>query len=174
MGAAFKLGSRNTLLKFCGVVAIGCIAIDNTWWSYRAGWPHQANQLKMVEYLQSHPVSGRLGGWNVGVPGYFLDGRIVNLDGLMNDQIYPFIRDGTVLDYISQSKIKYLIDYRYMIYEQGAERCGYSVVSIAKRIRPLHVVAAPNPKNFLGDYMLYEWSDGQSAPRTTREGQQGQ
>ena len=50
------------------------------------------------------------GGWNVGILGYF-NGRIINLDGLMNDQIYQYALSGTVEQYIDQAEIRYLVDF---------------------------------------------------------------
>jgi hypothetical protein len=116
-------GSAAMILIIGGLVLV---AIPNAILSYRDPWPNQSQMVRMAEYLNSHPIKGRLGGWNVGIVGYLLDGKVTNLDGLMNDQVYRYMKNNDVAQYIKDAQIKYIVDYPFQIYdEQLAKMCGY-------------------------------------------------
>ena len=61
--------------------------------------------FEMAEYLHAHPMNGRIAGWNIGIVSSLNDGAVNNLDGLTNDQIYPFVEAGTVAEYINQAGV---------------------------------------------------------------------
>jgi len=50
-------------------------------------------------------MNGRIAGWNIGIVSSLNDGAVNNLDGLTNDQIYPFVEAGTVAEYINQAGV---------------------------------------------------------------------
>jgi hypothetical protein len=75
--------------------------------------------------------SGKIGAWNAGIVSWFSQKKIINLDGLVNDNIYPYLVENDLLSYVKNNKIKYLIDYKAMlINEKLKKRGGYSCFDI--------------------------------------------
>ena len=67
------------------------------------------------------PRGGRVGSWNAGVYGYFFSGRtVVNLDGLVNNGVFPHLSDRTLGEYCRTARIAYLVDAKgaFRIWEQ--------------------------------------------------------
>lgn len=82
----------------------------------------QASQIDAYNASQYFKtIDGMGASWNSGVLGYFCNGRIINLDGLVNDEIFPYIKNKTALDYIKMRKIDYIID-------------GYDFIHNAKKL----------------------------------------
>ena len=57
--------------------------------------------------LQNH-AGARMGGGDVGKPSFYNGGTMFNLDGLMNDEVVPYLVAGTVHCYIAKRGIAYL------------------------------------------------------------------
>ncbi len=59
------------------------------------------------------PAHARIGAWNAGVLGYFLERPVINLDGLVNDtEFLEVLQSGAPLqDYMRAKKITHLIDH---------------------------------------------------------------
>ena len=57
------------------------------------------------------PKNTNVGSFNAGILGYFTTKiRIINLDGLVNNSIYPYIKNKDLNNYLIQNKISYLLD----------------------------------------------------------------
>lgn len=57
------------------------------------------------------PESSVVGAWNAGIMGYFFEkGIVVNLDGVVNNKIYPFIKTHQIRRYIKENNIDYIMD----------------------------------------------------------------
>ncbi|MDP8245809.1 MAG: hypothetical protein P9L94_17130 [Candidatus Hinthialibacter antarcticus] len=53
----------------------------------------------------------KIGSFNAGAMGFFLPEKVVNLDGLANDDVYHFTEDGgSIGDYVRENAIDYCID----------------------------------------------------------------
>ena len=110
----------------------------------------------MAKFLRAHPVDVRMAGWNVGIVGYFLDGKVTNLDGLMNDQIYPYMHDGTAEQYIKNSEIKYIVDFPLQISSPiNAKISGYDSGSMSAHLRAIHTVTSDDRSQPWRDYTLF-------------------
>jgi hypothetical protein len=72
--------------------------------------------------LREHPVNGRVGGWNVGILSYFEGGRVVNVDGLTNDDVVPYILRDRLHCYLLEHDIRHLLDWHDMVFCEGP-RC---------------------------------------------------
>lgn len=74
----------------------------------------EIDKFRMAERIERHVEAGQLvGSWNAGVFAYFSEGiRIINLDGLVNNQVYDSIRHRSVSGYCVDVGIKYLLDTR--------------------------------------------------------------
>ena len=57
------------------------------------------------------PPEAKVGSWNAGVYGYFYDmGQIVDLDGLVNNAVFPYIRHRSLGTYCVNNHIEFLVD----------------------------------------------------------------
>lgn len=55
-----------------------------------------------------------LGGWNSGIYGAFSGHRVINLDGVVNSDIYDAIEEKRFFQYILDSGIEHIIDHEHM------------------------------------------------------------
>lgn len=69
------------------------------------------------DVLESQPAFERLvpeglpiGCFNAGIPAYFSERRIVNLDGLVNSTVYPYYRRNQLDRYLRDADIRYIAD----------------------------------------------------------------
>ena len=116
---------------FKKALAIGCclvglifaqpIIMNHPWTS---PWPHQIYMYQAGRQLSEHPLPAAVGAWNSGILGYFQGGTIINLDGLMNEDIYKFLRENRIPVYIDQKEIRYLVDFSYTFEEKKKRIIG--------------------------------------------------
>ena len=67
---------------------------------------------------QNLPKSAIIGSWNSGIFGYFSERKVINLDGLINNDILIYLKSNSLYDYMEKQKINYIIDYDVMLYWQ--------------------------------------------------------
>jgi len=176
-GLAFQragelLAARN--LRFAqAVLAITTAAVllvgFQTWWSWQKGslrvYPAQNAAVTLAEHISS--LGGpdtRTGAWNAGILGYLADGRVVDLDGVVNNQVYTYARQRGISlfdvcglwPYIQAAGIDYLTDYediwaadveqlfagRLELWEQlpagdGAQGYTIKIYRVSKRDAPM-------------------------------------
>jgi hypothetical protein len=82
-------------------------------WEYSPRqWSHV--QARTTLWFRSHVQltdGERVGAFNAGLVGLLLDGKVVNLDGLANDDIVNHRkRGGTLAEYMLRERIRYVID----------------------------------------------------------------
>lgn len=72
----------------------------------------EIGKYRMAQELNKIIPSGSVvGAWNAGIYGYFFEkGKLVNLDGVVNNEIYPYIKNRNVGDYAREAGINYLVD----------------------------------------------------------------
>jgi len=101
-------------------------------------WPHQRAMLDAGRYLKEHPLNGRVGAWNAGIIGYFAGGTVVNLDGLVNDAVIPFVRAGRLEEYLEKQGIRYIVDFDIMLSDPvKLKRGGYDGARFLPELTPL-------------------------------------
>jgi hypothetical protein len=103
----------------------------------RAPWPHQQSTLAAALYLHENPPDGRIGAWNAGVIGYYQGGTIINIDGLVNEDIYPFAISNTLPLYLKEKGITYIIDFENMLHPPFSLRGGYNDPAFLGKLEPL-------------------------------------
>jgi hypothetical protein len=90
-------------------------------------WPHQPVMIEAGRTLASHPEIAPVGSWNAGMISFYARRAVVNLDGLINDDIYAYATTGRLLDYVCQRRIQYLLDFSEMLDDPYLrERGGYA------------------------------------------------
>jgi len=92
-------------------------------------WPHQQAYHTAGLYLRQNPPGGRIGAWNAGITGYYQGGQVINLDGLVNNDIGKYIISNSLPDYLREKNIQYLIDFENMFHPPFTWRGGYQDVS---------------------------------------------
>jgi len=109
------------------IVFLAAIALAGTSQLTRqdhALWPHQRAPMLGGQVLGQAQFPERTGAWNAGVLSYFSGGRIVNLDGLVNDTVLEYARRNELLAYIAREHIERIADFGVMIDDRMARRLG--------------------------------------------------
>ncbi len=83
--------------------------------SWRAVWatpfPIAKRSPVMLNIIKKHiPAGERVGVFNSGYVQYFTDQRVINLDGLVNNEILPYYKKKKGLEYLRQRNINWLVD----------------------------------------------------------------
>jgi hypothetical protein len=169
LGPLFGFLESDGFAQGFAAIGIAILCARNLPQAFQPLWPYQYNVLAMSDYLREHPVDGQIGSWNAGILGYFLDGGIVNLDGVMNDQIYPYVLDNRLIAYLDTTNVKYVADYPNLINE-GETTLGYSAHELTTRLQPVYSIPQFESGDYWTNYTLYRLSsEGDlSSPRTNR------
>lgn len=78
--------------------------------------PHQVAMMEAGKYLATLPTQKQnIAAWNAGIISFFSKHDVINLDGLANDEAYPFILNNNLGDYLKKRNVDYLVDYEEMI-----------------------------------------------------------
>lgn len=105
-----------------------------------APWPHQKFMFDAGVYLKENIPNCRIGAWNAGIIGYYQGGHIVNLDGLVNNDIYTYAVNNDLPAYLSSRAICYVIDFENMLtFEPYRVRGGYDDTDFLVNLKPLMV-----------------------------------
>ncbi|MFZ1042976.1 MAG: hypothetical protein WCA79_00115 [Anaerolineales bacterium] len=100
-------------------------------------WPHQQLMLEAGKYLNHHPLDGRIGAWNAGIIGYYQGGTVVNLDGLVNDDIYYYAVNNSLPSYLEEKDIQYVVDFQLMFTPRFRQRGGYDNPIFLQKLKPV-------------------------------------
>lgn len=101
-------------------------------------WPHQQVMLEAGRYLAQNPLDAYVGSWNSGVVGYYRDGAdVINIDGLVNNDIYPYAVSNNLLAYLRAKDIRYILDFENMLHPPFPERGGYDDANFLSQLEPV-------------------------------------
>jgi hypothetical protein len=108
---------------------------------------HQAGMLNAALHLKAHSdPQSRYGSWNAGIIGFFSGIRLINIDGVVNDEIYDHMKSNKLFDYLLKNNIRYLVDYDVMIQNQAyRSRGGYLDGRFDRCVRPLQAIDGGAP-----------------------------
>lgn len=111
------------------VLAVG-IAL-NIFIGYQPLYPHQEAMKTAGEFLAKYPTL-KVGSWNAGIIGYYQGGKVVNLDGLVNNSIRPYIESNKVWEYLEEHNIQYTMDFLNMYSGDFPKLGGYTEFNIKR------------------------------------------
>jgi hypothetical protein len=171
LGPLFGFLESDAFAQSCAAIGIAILCARNLPQAFQPLWSHQYNMLAMSDYLRQHPVEGQIGSWNAGILGYFLDGGVVNLDGVMNDQLYPYVLDNRLIAYMDTMNVKYVADYPHLINDiNSATAFGYSRHELTTRLQPMHSIPKFESGAYWTDFTLYRLSSAgdRSSPQKNR------
>jgi hypothetical protein len=89
-------------------------------------WRAQELTWKAANELVRAPPAGRLAAWNAGILATFSGREVVNIDGLMNDEVYPYVVTDTLHCYVLRKDIRFIVDSPVMFSPPMAMRGGYA------------------------------------------------
>ncbi len=95
---------------------------------------HQRYMLEAGQWLQTHREYCGVGAWNAGIIGYYAGGNVINLDGLVNATVQPYIMRKQLPEYFQSSGIHYVIDFSEMFNDKELrQRGGYDDTAFLKQ-----------------------------------------
>jgi hypothetical protein len=109
-------------LRFAVLVFYGITFVLSLWfWESNrlAFYPAQANGYIIAQWVSANTgPQARIGTWNAGVVGYLSTRTIVNLDGVVNNELYRYVSEHRATfhlrdlrGYIIRQRISYVTDY---------------------------------------------------------------
>ena len=104
-------------------------------------WPYQMQMMAAGKYVAEDRSKSLYAAWNAGIVNYYSGGKIVNLDGLVNDEILVYIKQNRLFDYLKERNIRYIIDDVEMISETRLrKKGGYDDERINRCVRQIKIV----------------------------------
>jgi hypothetical protein len=153
-GSGILLFGRQLLVPgvaiFCSCAVFGAVHL------FELRWPDQAEMMQAGLFLKASKSDATYASFNAGIISYFSGLDVINIDGLANDGILPFIKNNSLFDYIKSRNINYLIDYEVMLNEKRFRiRGGYLDDRVDKCFKPLHTVVGDS-QNWRGRLRIFE------------------
>ncbi len=118
-----------------------------------------AELYQMAWWIRENtPPDAVVGSWNAGILGHFSDRTVVNLDGVVNNEMIDVMRRRRLLEYLQDRGIAYIVDMRWEVekymrrfaerhdwfndYEQ-IHQAGSSVVALRRKHLGAHAAYRP-------------------------------
>jgi hypothetical protein len=93
-----------------GVVAVSVEVALGLWMARLPLWPQQERAFAAAQWVRTHPEVTPAAAWNAGIGGYFSGSKVVNLDGLVNDDIHPYVFANEIHCYFLAAGIRTIVD----------------------------------------------------------------
>ena len=91
-------------------------------------YPWQPEMLSAVRSLQKHvPADAKVGSFNAGIFGFFLEANVINLDGVVNNRVLPYLASGTLDKFLIEAGIDCIVDYQhsFLRFASATTHAGY-------------------------------------------------
>ena len=96
--------------------------------------------------LKQEDSDVRIGSWNAGTLSYYSERRIINLDGLMNNEVHSYTIRRQLLDYLAQNEINRIMDFEGVFRDKKSrERNGFLLLPFLNCIKSLKYIPTPEP-----------------------------
>ncbi|RZK91261.1 MAG: hypothetical protein EOO66_12400 [Methylobacterium sp.] len=140
-GLAANLAPRGAVVP----LLIGLYAASAVWRFAHPPWPWQVATMEAGLMLRAEPGLAPVGAWNAGIVAYFAARPVMNLDGLVNDDVYPAVVEGRLAPYLADRGIRYLVDFPTLFSESGGRRGGYADGTLARCAVPERTIRPDLP-----------------------------
>lgn len=109
-------------------------------------------------YLRDHPEIAPVAAWNAGVVNYFSGRGLINIDGLINDEMYEHFVNGTTSDYLLKRNIRYIVDMDIMLSPRVGRGLGFGDGRLQACVTPIHTFPHTKETAFWDNakYQLFE------------------
>jgi hypothetical protein len=104
---------RKLAAPLAGAIALALMCVVNLRFAHDVPAPYkwQAHAYNSNKWLEDYVPEGEiLGIWNAGVPAYFGKYTVINLDGLMNNEVVPYWQSHDFGAYLEKKQIRYIFD----------------------------------------------------------------
>ncbi|MCZ7603732.1 MAG: hypothetical protein M5R37_12750 [Melioribacteraceae bacterium] len=71
----------------------------------------QESGITLANVVNKKLTDKKLAAWDAGILGFYTKGRVINLDGLVNNEVIDYIKDGKLEKYILYKDIDYLLQF---------------------------------------------------------------
>jgi len=127
-------------------------------------WPHQAALLQAGRVLAASHLPGRVAAFNSGIVGYYEGGHVINLDGLVNNDIYEYAKTNQLPKYLALKHIEHIVDFsRTLGEEQRRIQGGYDDLGFLMSMSIEKVFGDKYP--YWGQLTLYRTNLGRGVTR---------
>lgn len=86
-------------------------------------WPWQISMYRGSLWLSQYHPNERVASFDAGINGYFYRGTVFNIDGVVNNEAFRFIKKGMLMQYLLEQHIHYYADFEcdwhQLQYEMG-------------------------------------------------------
>lgn len=97
-------------------------------WDAPPKYPAQRQLEGAARWIRGElPVTARVGSFNAGILSYSAPQQIVNLDGVVNTAVHPFIAERNLLCFVAQADLDYVADYEWSFTSWGHILAGGGV-----------------------------------------------
>ena len=135
---------------FAAYCSVGLPSLGVVYWPHQAGMMQSGISLKnFLQEKQSLEKLIQVGAWNAGIVSYFSKSNVINLDGLTNDDVLPFIKEGRLFDYLQKRNINYLVESDTSVNNPWNQALGgYVDDRMDSCVRLLKTMDGDNPRNW--------------------------
>jgi hypothetical protein len=106
----------------------------------------QMDEVYVGRALHEEHPGARMGGGDVGKPSFYNNGTMFNLDGLMNNEVVPYLAAGRIQCYLLHRRIEYISDIGSVTLPiTDAERARHGLAPMPWDLYLLPVKAKPQP-----------------------------
>ena len=141
----YVFGSNQGLLAYSFLIFAIAVS-QSTRLIAQSRWPHQLGMLNAGRHLLLSGENKKIGSWNSGIISFFSERPIINLDGLVNNQILPYLKRKSLFDYVKAKNIAYVVDYERMLTDaMKSKRGGYGDGSLSKCLQKLREIDGGAP-----------------------------
>ena len=148
--------SRNGVAAFLLLLLMLPWSIGSTQLQSGGFHPWQRNYLILATAIRDGQVEeidkdAVIGSFNAGIYGYFSGHRVINLDGVVNPNIYDVYKSRALIQYIREAGIDFLLDHKVMFSYYAAPFASESPVDTFVLVRSF-----PGGKS-AGEILLLTW-----------------
>jgi hypothetical protein len=100
--------------RYAAILGAAAVLGLSAWGVWKTPFNIALRSKVILETINSRiPPQDLVGVFNSGYLQYFTDRRVVNLDGLVNNEILPYYQRRRGLEYLRKRKILWMVDLRY-------------------------------------------------------------
>jgi hypothetical protein len=117
------------------IVSGALLAAANAWDARRPPW-NAPNALAIARSLEDKPAIQLAASWNAGTRGFLGGEKLVNIDGLVNDDVYPYVVRGLLHCYLVHEDIPFIVDDEAWLTPLRARYLGFSSGLLRQAMKP--------------------------------------